>query len=201
MPVAINGTSGVITGVATGGLPDGIVDTDMLAAGAVTAAKRGSGAILQVKMSSAATGNITGSGTSISTVSTLNVNITPIAAGSKFLLQATGINGHVNMEGSTGNHGCKYFFYASVNSGTFADVNSSGNSICHTYLNAGIGSWKDLPVHYSYLASPSYSLGQSIDFRPAYGKPNQMGNDKTFYFNHDTQSGNEMRLIVLEVAA
>tara|TARA_R100000278_G_C5440848_1_gene153605 strand:- start:249 stop:842 length:594 start_codon:yes stop_codon:yes gene_type:complete len=48
MPVAINGTSGVITGVATGGLPDGIVDTDMLAAGAVTAAKRGTGAILQV---------------------------------------------------------------------------------------------------------------------------------------------------------
>ena len=39
MPVAINGTSGVITGVATGGLPDGIVDTDMLAADAVTDAK------------------------------------------------------------------------------------------------------------------------------------------------------------------
>ena len=39
MPVAINGTSGVITGVATGGLPDGIVDTDMLAANAVTDAK------------------------------------------------------------------------------------------------------------------------------------------------------------------
>jgi len=40
MPVAINGTSGVITGVATGGLPDGIVDTDMLAADAVTDAKQ-----------------------------------------------------------------------------------------------------------------------------------------------------------------
>ena len=141
MPVTINGTSGVITGVATGGLPDGIVDTDMLATGAVTAVKRGSGAILQVKMSAAVTGNISGAGTSISTVSGLNVNITPIAAGSKFLLQATGVNGHVNMEGTTGNYGCKYYFYASVNNGTFADVNSSGESICHTYLNAGIGSW------------------------------------------------------------
>ena len=48
MPVAINGTSGVITGVATGGLPDGIVDADMLAAGAVTAVKKGTGSILQV---------------------------------------------------------------------------------------------------------------------------------------------------------
>ena len=38
MAIAING-SGTLTGVAVGGLPDGIVDTDMLAANAVTAAK------------------------------------------------------------------------------------------------------------------------------------------------------------------
>ena len=31
MPIAING-SGTVTGVSVGGLPDGIVDTDMLAA-------------------------------------------------------------------------------------------------------------------------------------------------------------------------
>ena len=36
MPIAING-SGTVTGVSVGGLPDGIVDTDMLAAAAVTA--------------------------------------------------------------------------------------------------------------------------------------------------------------------
>ena len=34
MPIAINGT-GTITGVSVGGLPDGIVDTDMIAADAV----------------------------------------------------------------------------------------------------------------------------------------------------------------------
>jgi len=38
MPIEIKG-NGTITGVSVGGLPDGIVDTDMLAAGAVTAAK------------------------------------------------------------------------------------------------------------------------------------------------------------------
>ncbi len=48
MPITIDG-DGTITGISVGGLPDGIVDTDMLAAGAVTAAKRGAGAILQVK--------------------------------------------------------------------------------------------------------------------------------------------------------
>lgn len=33
MPVSINGNTGVITGIAVGGLPDGIVDGDMLASG------------------------------------------------------------------------------------------------------------------------------------------------------------------------
>jgi hypothetical protein len=40
MPIAING-SGTVTGISVGGLPDGIVDTDMLAADAITAPKIG----------------------------------------------------------------------------------------------------------------------------------------------------------------
>ena len=47
MPIAING-SGTVTGISVGGLPDGIVDTDMLAAKAATAPKLGNGSILQV---------------------------------------------------------------------------------------------------------------------------------------------------------
>lgn len=47
MPITING-SGTITGVSVGGLPDGIVDTDMLAAAAVTSAKLPAGSIVQV---------------------------------------------------------------------------------------------------------------------------------------------------------
>ena len=39
MAIVINGSTNVIGGVAVGGLPDGIVDTDMLAANAVTSAK------------------------------------------------------------------------------------------------------------------------------------------------------------------
>ena len=41
MPIAING-SGTITGISIGGIPDGVVDTDVLAANAVTTAKLGS---------------------------------------------------------------------------------------------------------------------------------------------------------------
>ena len=49
MPIQING-NGTITGISVGGLPDGIVDTDMLAAGAATQAKRtpATGEIIQV---------------------------------------------------------------------------------------------------------------------------------------------------------
>ena len=43
MAIAINGSTNVITGVAVGGLPDGIVDADMLASNAVTSGKLASG--------------------------------------------------------------------------------------------------------------------------------------------------------------
>ena len=70
MPITING-SGTLTGVSVGGLPDGIVDTDMLAAAAVTAAKRGAGAILNISSMTA-----TGTGTN-------NINNTTGDAGSE----------------------------------------------------------------------------------------------------------------------
>mgnify|MGYP003153114757 CR=1 FL=1 len=85
MPVAINGTSGVITGVATGGLPDGIVDTDMLAAGAVTAAKRGSGAILQVQHVFKGD-RFSTSSTSWTDITNLSISITPSSSSNKILV-------------------------------------------------------------------------------------------------------------------
>ena len=50
MPIAING-SGTITGVSVGGLPDGIVDADMLASSAVTTAKINDDAVTDAKQS------------------------------------------------------------------------------------------------------------------------------------------------------
>ena len=50
MPVTING-SGTITGISVGGLPDGIVDTDMLANNAVATAKIADSAVTSAKSS------------------------------------------------------------------------------------------------------------------------------------------------------
>ena len=49
MAISLNGSTNVITGVAVGGLPDGIVDTDMLAANAVATAKIADDAVTDAK--------------------------------------------------------------------------------------------------------------------------------------------------------
>ena len=48
MAIQING-NGTITGISVGGLPDGIVDTDMIAANAVATAKLADGAVTSTK--------------------------------------------------------------------------------------------------------------------------------------------------------
>ena len=84
MPVAITGSTGVITGVSVGGLPDGIVDADMIAAGAVTDPKMAAGAILQVVT---AEHSATTSTTGVAYVDTgLSASITPSSSSNKILV-------------------------------------------------------------------------------------------------------------------
>lgn len=85
MPIAING-SGTVTGINVGGLPDGIVDADMLASSAVTSGKLASGVggkILQVVESSSSTTVTTSGGTE---TDLLTLSITPASSSNKVLL-------------------------------------------------------------------------------------------------------------------
>ena len=90
MAIQING-DGTITGINVGGLPNGIVDTDTLAAGAATQAKRtyASGEIIQIK-----TDILDRSQMDISTTETehfgadLEVSITFSSTNNKFLVTA-----------------------------------------------------------------------------------------------------------------
>ena len=85
MPIAING-SGTVTGISVGGLPDGIVDTDMLAAKAATTSKIGNGGIIQV-VSAQKTDTASYSGTSqFHTVDGLTLNITPTSSSNKIFV-------------------------------------------------------------------------------------------------------------------
>ena len=85
MAITINGT-GTVTGVSVGGLPDGIVDTDMLAAGAVTAAKRGAGAILQVVQTVKTDSFSTNTGASYVDITGMSITITPSSSSNKILI-------------------------------------------------------------------------------------------------------------------
>ena len=116
MPIAING-NGTITGVSVGGLPDGIVDTDMLAAGAVTVPKVGyNGSVLQVVgTQSALSSNIATTSTTY-VDSSLSVTITPVAADSNILVRFSGYHPHPHP--NNGNKGVAIKIYRSVNSGT-----------------------------------------------------------------------------------
>lgn len=84
MALVFNGTTNVISGVAVGGLPDGIVDTDMLANGAVTATKRGAGAVLQIIHASFST-ETTIASTSFTNTG-LTASITPSSSSNKILI-------------------------------------------------------------------------------------------------------------------
>ena len=84
MALTLNGSNNTIAGVAVGGLPDGIVDTDMIAASAVTAAKRGAGAILQIVHGTYSTEVASTSSGWIDTG--LSQAITPLKTGSKMLV-------------------------------------------------------------------------------------------------------------------
>ena len=99
MAITING-NGTITGISVGGLPDGIVDTDMIAANAVatakiadeavTPAKRGEHGILQIKQNSNTTAqiaNVTSTSWATST-DVPYVDITPVGANSLYLLDS-----------------------------------------------------------------------------------------------------------------
>ena len=88
MAIQING-NGTITGISVGGLPDGIVDTDMLAANAVTDAKSTitSGIVLQIQHASTTTQvEHKNSGSNIFTG--LTDDITPSATSSNVFVSA-----------------------------------------------------------------------------------------------------------------
>ena len=88
MPVSINGNTGVVTGLAVGGLPDGTVDADTLASNAVTAGKLASGVggkILQ-KVHQQSTTSQTQSGAG--KLDVLTLSITPASSSNQILLLA-----------------------------------------------------------------------------------------------------------------
>ena len=202
MPVTING-NGSISGLSVGGLPNGTVDADTLASNAVTsaklsgsaisAAKLPAGSIVQVQFttSTASVGNSSAGALASGLVTTL----TPVRAGSKFFVTASGMSMHNNAGAS--NQGSRFWLYASVAGGSYSNVTDTWVQSCQ---RSG-GSWTDFPGNLSFPCTVSYSLGQSISFQIYYGRG--LNASSSTYFHHNGGNGNGTRYqqTVMEIAA
>jgi len=156
MPIAING-SGTVTGISVGGLPDGIVDTDMIAAAAVTAPKRGAGAILQV-VSHNLSSTFTTTATSKTDVTGMSKAITPSAASSK--IKVTFSFDYDIEENSDSNVLGFVYINRQVASGSDSDI----AGIALGARNVGAGNEYNGSAIIT-LDSPSYSLGDAITYK------------------------------------
>ena len=100
MALVLNGSNNTISGLAVGGLPNGTVDSDTLADGAVAAGKRGSGSVLQFVAGTIGNTNFNTNNTNhyIGTYLT----ITPVASDSTLVFtMATGIQKESTQSGFT----------------------------------------------------------------------------------------------------
>jgi len=181
MPVSISG-SGTISGVSVGGLPDGIVDTDMLAAKAATSAKLGNGTILQV-VSTTKTDAFTtnASAGSPAGITGLSVSITPASTSNKILLTAH--IGHTTT--SNDNYASFFYFYrgGSVISGAIGDA--AGSNRRSAFYQRGRYKYHGTAASMVHLDSPSstsaltYQVYCSVEGSGGYAQVNRSGSTDT----------------------
>jgi len=170
MAISLNGSTNVITGVAVGGLPDGIVDTDMLAANAVNSAKLASGAggkILQVIQTVKTDTTSTSSQIpSVSDVTGMSVDITPSASNSKIL-----ISYHLNI-GASSNVIAFFRLNRKIASGSFSEifVGTGTPGATGYYATTVIYVNNDYMAQSTscFLDTPSYTLGDTITYKLTY---------------------------------
>ena len=139
MPIAING-SGTVTGISVGGLPDGIVDADMLASNAVTAAKLASGVggkIGQVLTQIYEPGGSDINATSSSYADTgMTLTITPSNTNSKILIFGIA-NGH-RMNNAAAN--AVINVKRAVSGGSTSNLSGQNLGLAHTYSTVAVTS-------------------------------------------------------------
>jgi len=171
MAIAING-SGTVTGISVGGLPDGIVDEDMLAATSVSPLKRkGSGTVLQI-VENHSNEALASNATSY-VVTPVTAAITPLKTNSTILIEAAvgtwpppAIYLQLQLRasgGATNND-------LGVQAQTYATVNDSA-------------------FHCSYRWSHVNHGGSSAITYAVWGKKTNANNANNFYFPNNNTAG------------
>ena len=187
MPIAING-SGTVTGISVGGLPDGIVDRDTLAAQA-------KGSILQV-VQATKTDTFSTSSTSFTDVTGLSASITPSSSSNKVLFLYT----------TNYSHKASYVHLRLVRGSTAILIGDASSNRSRTTFGAWLPNSTDIEYEGnvfsgSYLDSPSttsattYKIQMKVTQNTGYLNFLQ-GNDDNAYTPVMASS-----IVLLEVAA
>ena len=159
MAVSINGNTGVVTGVAVGGLPDGIVDTDMLAAGAVTKAKQGPGSVIQWIQAANADVNARHSESAGNWESTgIHVDITPTNSSNLIV-----VGGFLACHTDSDNKWSEF----AIHNGTSRDTLMSSG-----YNSASSSQWNMVPFKYSQTAGTTSQLTFTVWMKNGSGSGN-----------------------------
>ena len=194
MAIAINGSTNVITGVAIGGLPDGIVDTDMLAANAVSSAKLASGAggkILQVK-SAYKTDQGTSTSNSWIDISGLSTTMALTNSGNKILLSY-----NVSVGGNWWQLGPVYLRF--VQDSTPIGNTADGTTFANMYANDQINSAYNLcQQSATFLFSPSDTNSHTYKVQSQGNNTNGYGINRWWANGGITATSN---ITLMEVAA
>ncbi len=175
MAITIDG-AGTITGLAVGGLPDGVVDGDMLASGT-------GGKVIQV-VSSTKTSAFTSSSTSYVDITGVTASITPASASNHILVLIQG--GMSNTGDGSDSHVQLLRDSTVIGSGdaggssqqSFMSCQTSPASAANRKVYAVVGTWKDSP---SSTSSVTYKL--QIKSSGATGTWNRSGVQGTYYGN------------------
>ena len=173
MPISING-SGTVTGISVGGLPDGIVDTDMLATNSVATAKIADDAITQGKLPAgtiikvtSGTHNTTGlttTSTSFQNYTNSNITVTKlrgagnVSGGSRLLILG---NAWIEYTGSDANN--RHHVYSLMRDGT--EVTSLTYGMGNLYSKDAEGYQSNADIKYldtANLAAGDYVYSNCI---------------------------------------
>jgi len=132
MAIVVKG-SGEITGISTGGLPDGSVDEDTLAANSVTAAKIVDGTIVDAEVTSLAASKLTGAlpaidGSSLTGITGTTTRVHAFSKNAAGKLIWTHTEGTLSLTDSSGVD--NYLDWHIGSSDQVYTVNSDGKLIC-----------------------------------------------------------------------
>ena len=170
MPIAING-SGTVTGISVGGLPDGIVDTDMIAANAVTSAKANPalGKTLQVAQDTFTGIGSFGINNTIYVPNAPSATLTPSSASNKILVDV-----YLNTTLNDSNSFAQLILYREIGgtggfsavTGAIGDAASNRRRVTAGFRSTSSNGYGTYQVNIKYLDSPNTT--SSVQYKVAH---------------------------------